>query len=107
MTVREEQAYSLSYLDAEQRSIANAMQIFFRDGSSTERVEVLFPLGHRRRRAEGIPLLRRKAEDAFAAHFGAGKAGELMQLFSDRGRLEAMPVREFMAALQVEPEDGR
>jgi 2-methylcitrate dehydratase len=99
MVVLEEKTYSRSYLDAEQRSIANAVQVFFRDGTQTERVEVQFPIGHRRRRAEGIPVLRQKAEGAFAAHFGAPKAAALMKLFENRSSLETMPVRDFMAKL--------
>jgi 2-methylcitrate dehydratase len=98
MVVREEKLYSRSYLDAEQRSIANAVQVFFRDGSATERIEVHFPIGHRRRRSEGIPLLREKAEAAFSSHFGPTRATELVGLFADRARLEAMPVHEFMTA---------
>jgi 2-methylcitrate dehydratase len=98
MTVTEEKLYSRSYLDAEQRSIANAVQVFFRDGTQTARVEVHFPLGHRRRRAEGIPLLRAKAESAFAAHYGASRAAQLLLLFEDRARLETMSVDNFMAA---------
>ena len=98
MVVREEKLYSRSYLDAEQRSIANAVQVFFRDGTATERIEVHFPIGHRRRRSEGIPLLREKAEAAFSSHFGPARATELVGLFADRARLEAMPVHEFMTA---------
>lgn len=95
MVVVEEKIYSRNYLDAEQRSIANAVQVFFRDGTKTERIEIHFPIGHRRRRKDGIPLLRQKAEAAFAAHFGPGKAAALMSLFADRSRLERMPVHEF------------
>ena len=98
MIVTEEEIYSRSYLDAEQRSIANAVQVFFRDGNSTEKVAIEFPIGHRRRRAEGIPVLHQKAEAAFIAHYGGDKAGELMALFADRGRLEAMPVESFSSA---------
>jgi 2-methylcitrate dehydratase len=98
MTVLEEKVYSKNYLDAEQRSIANAVQIFFKDGSKTDRVEVHFPIGHRRRRAEGIPVLQQKARDAFAAHYGEAKATQLMQLFANRAKLEAMPVHDFVAA---------
>lgn len=97
MRVTEDRQYSLDYLDPEKRSIANAVQVFFRDGTSTPRVEVHYPIGHRRRRAEGIPVLREKAQAAFAAHFGAERAEALMDLFADRGRLEAMPVRDFAA----------
>jgi 2-methylcitrate dehydratase len=99
MVVTEEKIYSRNYLDAEQRSIANAVQVFFRDGSRTEKMLVEYPIGHRRRRAEGIPVLHAKAEAAFLAHFGATKAGELMALFADRSTLEAMPVHQFCAAL--------
>jgi 2-methylcitrate dehydratase PrpD len=98
MTVLEEKTYSKNYLDAEQRSIANAVQVFFQDGTHTDRIEVHFPIGHRRRRAEGIPVLQEKARDAFAAHFGQPKAAQLMSLFADRTKLEAMPVHDFVSA---------
>jgi len=97
MTVTENKQYSKDYLDPEQRSIANAVQVFFRDGRKTERVEVEFPLGHRRRRQEGIPLLQHKAHNAFVTHYGAEKAAKLMELFANRERLEAMPVHAFVS----------
>ena len=97
MSVTEEKIYSRNYLDAEQRSIANAVQVFFQDGGKTERVEVHFPVGHRRRRPEAIPLLQQKAAGALAAHFGKSKAAELTALFADRPKLAAMPVHEFSA----------
>jgi len=98
MVVTEDKSYSKDYLDAEKRSIANAVQVFFKDGSKTERIEVHFPIGHRRRRAEGIPVLQQKAHDAFAAHYGKDKAAALMALFTDRAKLETMPVHEFVSA---------
>ncbi len=98
MTVTEDKSYSQDYLDPEKRSIANAVQVFFKDGSKTERIEVHFPIGHRRRRAEGIPVLQQKAHDAFAVHYGKDKAASLMSLFADRTKLEAMPVHEFVSA---------
>jgi 2-methylcitrate dehydratase len=98
MTVLENKDYTADYLDPQKRSIANAVQIYFRDGSSTERVAVEYPIGHRRRRSEGIPVLHQKAEAAFLAHYGQQKAGELMSVFGDRANLEAMPVHEFMGA---------
>jgi 2-methylcitrate dehydratase PrpD len=97
MAVTEEKQYSRDYLDPEKRSIANAMQVFFRDGTKTERIAVEYPIGHRRRRAEGIPVLRQKAEAAFLAHYGTKRASELMALFADRAKLGAMPVHEFAA----------
>jgi 2-methylcitrate dehydratase len=97
MVVTEEKIYSHNYLDAEQRSIANAMQVFFRDGTSTERVEVHFPIGHRRRRQAGIPLLQQKARAAFTTHFGANTGAELLELFADRARLETLAASQFSA----------
>ena len=98
MTVAEDQAYSRDYLDPEKRSIANAVQVFFQDGTATPRIAVEYPIGHRRRRQDGIPLLQRKARAAFAAHFGADRAESLMALFADRARLAALPVHAFAAA---------
>ena len=98
MVVTEDQQYSRDYLDPDKRSIANAVQVFFRDGTQTEKITVEYPLGHRRRRAAGIPVLQQKAEAAFTAHDGAANAGQIMALFTDRARLESTPVHEFMAA---------
>ena len=99
MVVAEDPQYSRAYLDPVQRSIANALQVFFTDGSATERIIVEYPVGHRRRRAEGIPLLIDKARAAFAGHFGPARADEIIGLFSDQSRLESLPVHEFAALL--------
>jgi len=101
MEVVEEPRYSRDYLDPEKRSIANAVQVFFRDGSSTEMVEVEYPLGHRRRRAEGVPLLLEKCRANLAVRLPAGKVEEVMGLCLDRERLEGMAVDEFMGMFQV------
>jgi 2-methylcitrate dehydratase len=98
MVVSEDKQYSRDYLDSEKRSIANAVQVFFRDGTKTAKIVVEYPIGHRRRRTEAVPVLQQKAEAAFLAHYGAVKAGQLMNLFADRAALEAMPVHEFNAA---------
>ena len=96
MVVTEDKSYSKDYLDPEKRSIANAIQVVFKDGTKTDRVEIHYPIGHRRRRAEGIPVLQQKALDAFTAHYGKDKATQLMALFADRAKLESMPVHEFV-----------
>ncbi len=98
MVVTEDKQYSRDYLDPEKRSIANAVQVFFHDGTKTERIEVHYPIGHRRRRAEGIPVLQQKARAAFAAHYGETRAAHLMSLFADRASLEAMHVHDFVSA---------
>jgi 2-methylcitrate dehydratase len=100
--VVEEPRYSSDYLDPEKRSIANAVQVFFADGSCTARVEVEYPLGHRRRRAEGIPLLERKFRENTGQLLPAARVGELEKLFADRARLEAMAVPDFMGLFVVE-----
>jgi len=99
MTVREDKQYSADYLDADKRSIANAVQIFFKDGTKTDRIEVHFPIGHRRRRKEGIPVLQQKAHGAFAAHYGEAKTKKLMSSFTALDKLMAMPVQEFAGSL--------
>jgi 2-methylcitrate dehydratase len=91
MVVAEDKQYSRDYLDPEKRSIANAVQVFFTGGTKSAKIAVEYPLGHRRRRAEGLPHLRQKAESAFAGHFGADSARSLLALFSDQARLEALP----------------
>ena len=98
MVVREDKAYTADYLDPQKRSIANAVQVFFKDGSRTEKVEVAYPLGHRRRRKEGLPLLLEKAERAFNRHYGPTKGAQLMGLFSSP-TLEALPVTRLQDAL--------
>jgi 2-methylcitrate dehydratase len=99
MEVVEEPRYSREYLEPDKRSIANAVQVFFKDGSSTPKVEIEYPLGHRRRRAEGIPLLVRKFHDNLAMRFPPGKAQAIADLMVDRRRLEATPVTVLMDLL--------
>ncbi len=96
MEVVEEPRYSRDYLEADKRSIANAVQLFFADGSCSERIEVEYPLGHRRRRAEGVPLLDAKFQAALATRFPPGRCAALLGLCRDRERLEAMVVDRFM-----------
>jgi 2-methylcitrate dehydratase len=98
MEVRENPAFTRDYYDPEKRSIGNALQVFFRGGGSTRRVEIEYPIGHRRRRAEGLPLLLAKFSGSVAAHFPARQSERIHALFADPVRLEALPVNELMAA---------
>ncbi|ABG05330.1 2-methylcitrate dehydratase PrpD [Rubrobacter xylanophilus DSM 9941] len=100
-TVAEDERYSRDYLDPDKRSIANAVQVFFRDGSSTEKVEVEYPIGHRRRREEGIPLLEEKFRANAATRLPKKKLSALKELFSEQGRLEETPVDELMGLLAM------
>jgi 2-methylcitrate dehydratase len=99
MQVRENTQFTQEYYAADKRYIGNAIQVFFRDGSSTPRIAVDFPIGHRNRRAEGMPVLVKKFEASVAAHFGPKQTESIKALFADRARLEQMPVQEFVAGL--------
>ena len=96
MIVTEDKRYSREYLEPDKRSIANAVQIFFKDGTATEKVEVEYPVGHRRRRNEGIPLLVKKAQENFSTQFEASRVKRILEVCSDQKRLETMPVNEFV-----------
>jgi 2-methylcitrate dehydratase len=99
MTVREDPRYTREYLELDKRSIANAVQVFYKDGTSTPRVEVEYPVGHRRRRAEGIPLLLEKFRANMATLYSAAEVQALERLFLDLPRLEATPATELMSML--------
>jgi 2-methylcitrate dehydratase len=101
MQVVENRRYSVDYLDPEKRSIANAVQVFFTDGSSTDRVEVEYPVGHRRRRQEAVPLLRRKFVDAVGTRMSGERAKPILDLFADPAKLDGTPVDQFMGMWQV------
>lgn len=96
MVVKEDPRYSRDYLDPEKRSIANAVQVFFRDGSCTEKVEVAYPLGHRLRRKEGIPQLLKKCRENLATRLPKERVEEVLDLFSDLGKLMTTPANNFM-----------
>jgi 2-methylcitrate dehydratase len=99
MRVTEDKAFSRDYLDPEKRSIANAVQVFFLDGSATERIQVEYPVGHRRRRAEGWPLLKGKAQAALSVRLGPARAERVLALFEDRKALERLPASDLVTLL--------
>jgi len=101
MQVVEDTQYSYDYHHPDKRSIANAVELFFKGGGSSGKVAVEFPLGHRRRRAEGIPLLIRKCEANLGERLPAGEVEKVMALCLDRQRLEKMSVEEFMGMLMI------
>jgi 2-methylcitrate dehydratase len=92
----EEKQFSKDYLDPEKRSIANAIQVFFKDGSKTGEVVVEYPIGHRRRRAEGIPVLEAKFKTNLARRFALKQSRAILDLCQDQKKLEATPVNEFV-----------
>lgn len=96
MEIIEDTRYSAEYLEPDKRAIANAIQVFFNDGTSTEKVAVEYPIGHRRRRQEGIPVLERKFQRNLQTRFPLGTSQKIFELCSDQAKLEATPVNEFM-----------
>ncbi|RUO60348.1 bifunctional 2-methylcitrate dehydratase/aconitate hydratase [Pseudidiomarina insulisalsae] len=101
MEVVEESAYSKDYLDRNRRSIANAVQVFFNDGSATDKVEVHYPIGHQQRRDEGIPVLEQKFAENLATRFPAERSKRIRELCDDHARFVAMPVHELMDLLVI------
>ncbi len=96
MEVREEPRFTRDYLDPGKRAIGNAVQVFFRDGSATPRVEIAFPIGHRRRRAEAVPLLRAKIRAAATSRLPAPQASLLESACADPASLDALPIQRFL-----------
>ncbi|HKV97549.1 MAG TPA: bifunctional 2-methylcitrate dehydratase/aconitate hydratase [Gammaproteobacteria bacterium] len=96
MEVRENPQFTKDYYDPAKRYIGNALQVFFKDGNKTERVAVDYPIGHRKRRVEGISVLVKKFEQAIAGRLPAKQCEALKVLCADQKKLEATPVTEFM-----------
>ena len=96
MIVIEEKQFSIDYLDPEKRSIANGIQVFFNDGTHTENVVIEYPVGHRRRRNEGIPLLFDKFEHNANTKFSPEKTAALIALFKDKNKLDTLRVDAFV-----------
>jgi 2-methylcitrate dehydratase len=99
MVVRENTTFTEEYYAPDKRYIGNAVQVFFKDGSATERVAIDYPIGHRKRRSEGMPFLVKKFEAAVAGHYPAKQAALIQSTFTDAQKLDAMPVQELMAVL--------
>ena len=88
--------YTQDYLDPEKRSIANAIQIFYKDGSISENVAVEYPIGHKRRRAEGIPKLVEKFKTNLARVFDAKRSQTILDISLDQTKLESMAVNDYV-----------
>jgi 2-methylcitrate dehydratase len=101
MQVVERKQFTVDYLDPTKRSIGNSVQVFFRDGTQTELVAVEYPIGHRRRRKEGVPLLLEKFERNLRGRIPPRKADAILSLCSSRARLEPTAVNRFMDLLVV------
>ncbi len=102
MVIKEDERYTKEYLEEDKRSIANAIMIHFKDGSSTEKVEVEYPIGHRRRREQGIPLLIEKFKVNLSTQFSENRTKEILSLCEDQSTLENSSVIDFMNLMIAE-----
>ncbi|WP_059105754.1 bifunctional 2-methylcitrate dehydratase/aconitate hydratase [Shouchella shacheensis] len=96
MIVTENKDYTKDYLDPNKRSIANAVQVFFKDGSATDKIAVEYPLGHRFRRAEAIPHIQDKFAANVATHFAGKQQNDILDAVSDQAVLSKMSVTAFI-----------
>ena len=92
----ENKQFTQDYLDPSKRSIANALQIFYQDGTHSEKITVEYPIGHRRRRAEGIPELIKKFSKNLNREFNPEHAAKILNLNLDYTKLESTPVNEYV-----------
>jgi 2-methylcitrate dehydratase len=92
----EEPQFTLDYHDPDKRSIANALTVELKDGSKLADVIVEYPIGHRRRRADGIPLLVEKFKVNLARRFPQQQQDAILAVSRDQKALEAMPVHEYV-----------
>ncbi len=97
MVLLENEAYTKDYLDPDKRSIANAVQIHFKDGTSTENVDCEYPLGHRFRRQEAMPQIRKKYVNNLSTNYAKKQLQDITDVSFDYQTLAAMNVNEFVA----------
>ncbi len=99
--VIEDERYTREYLEADKRSIANAIQVLLKDGTNTENVVVEYPIGHRRRRTNGIPLLEDKFRNNLATRVPAQRCQQIFDLCKDQNIVEATPVDKFVGLFVI------
>ena len=102
MIIKEDPRYTKEYLEADKRSIANKIQISFKDGSSTNAIEVEYPIGHKRRREEGIPILENKFKNNLLKIFDQKKVKKILSKCLNQDSLESMTVLEFQEMFSVQ-----
>jgi 2-methylcitrate dehydratase len=93
---KEDKRFTKDYHDPKKRSIANALTIEFKDGTKLKEVVCEYPIGHKRRRKEGMPILVEKFKTNLARRFPAAQQKAILELCLDAARLEATPVNEFV-----------
>jgi 2-methylcitrate dehydratase len=101
--LKEDPRYTRDFYDPAKRSSANAVQVWFKDGTSTPRMEEEYPIGHQRRRAEAMPVLRAKFEASLARRFPAPQKSTILAACDDAARFDRMPVHEFVGLFVAAP----
>lgn len=101
MDVSEDPRFTKEYLEADKRAIGNSIQVFFNDGTSTENIIVDYPVGHRRRREEGIPLLKEKFERYLRGRISQKKSNQILDICSNQATFESTTVNEMMGLLAL------
>jgi 2-methylcitrate dehydratase len=99
MVINEDKRYTKEYLEADKRSIANRIQIHFNDGASTDVIEVEYPIGHKRRREEGIPILENKFKRNLDITFDKEVSEKIFELCMNQKELEETSVIDFQNLL--------
>ncbi len=96
MTVAENPQFTADYFDSEKRFIGNSVQVFYKDGSSTDKISIDYPIGHRRRRKEGIPVLLAKFEAALRSHLPGAQVEQILRIGAEPGKLDRTPIQAFL-----------
>ena len=99
MVINEDKRYSKEYLEADKRSIANRIQIHFEDGTSSDEIEVEYPIGHKRRREEGIPILENKFKRNLDFTYDKERSKKIFELCMNQKELEKTTVIDFQNLL--------
>jgi 2-methylcitrate dehydratase len=98
---REDKRFTKDYHDPKKRSIANALTVVFKDGTKLKEVVCEYPIGHKRRRKEGMPVLVEKFRTNLARRFPERQRQAILELCLDAPRLEATPINEFVDLMVV------
>jgi len=97
----EDKQFTKDYHDPEKRSIANALTVEFADGKKLKEIVVEYPIGHKRRRKEGMPILVEKFRTNLARRFPEKQRAQILELCMNQKQLESMPVNEFVDMMVV------
>jgi 2-methylcitrate dehydratase len=101
ITCVEDKQFTKDYHDPEKRSIANALTVEFADGTKLKEIVVEYPIGHKRRRKEGMPVLVEKFKTNLARRFPAKQQHAILDLCLDPKKLAATPVNEFVDMMVI------